>query len=221
MNEPVSYMERGTCLNPKCKCHTTKKGRVLTPFPMDYGPCYCCSFCSSTRAGMVNRDGSIKKSFLAQQAVLLLLLAVCCAHAQGWYGTGLSALPQSSPKPSGWAAYATCINTKAQLYSISELDYTAVPQPHGPTILQSSIRTGFATPLRTFGPVTLYALADAGTATVGVGASGAYAGGGVLVIPLPHPRDFTILIGIRSLHTNMGGTQQFVEIGFGWGIRQQ
>jgi hypothetical protein len=45
------------CLNRTCSCHTTA-GRVSTPFPMDFGPCYCCSRCASTRVGMLKHPGT-------------------------------------------------------------------------------------------------------------------------------------------------------------------
>ena len=41
--------DSGECLNKNCKCHTTKKNKVRTPFPPEYGPIYCCNHCSSTR----------------------------------------------------------------------------------------------------------------------------------------------------------------------------
>lgn len=40
----------GCCLNPVCHCHIGgERDRVRTPFPLELGPRYCCSWCSSTR----------------------------------------------------------------------------------------------------------------------------------------------------------------------------
>lgn len=37
----------GTCLDRECVCHVA--ARVLTPFPLDAGPSYCCNRCASER----------------------------------------------------------------------------------------------------------------------------------------------------------------------------
>ena len=55
---------RGDCLNERCICHTDPRHRVLTPFPMDAGPMYCCSRCSSVRRPMTNEDGTIKSGLM-------------------------------------------------------------------------------------------------------------------------------------------------------------
>jgi len=39
----------GLCFNEHCECHTTMINMVVTPFPLDMGPIYCCNGCASTR----------------------------------------------------------------------------------------------------------------------------------------------------------------------------
>jgi hypothetical protein len=34
------------CANSGCRCHTNPKFKVTTPFPMGFGPVYCCSSCA-------------------------------------------------------------------------------------------------------------------------------------------------------------------------------
>jgi len=52
---------RGHCLNPRCHCHSGQPSeRVCTPFPIEAGPPYCCSRCSSVRCALPNTDGTIK-----------------------------------------------------------------------------------------------------------------------------------------------------------------
>lgn len=40
------------CLNEDCRCHKTLKYRVVTPFPLNLGPIYCCGRCASSRKGL-------------------------------------------------------------------------------------------------------------------------------------------------------------------------
>lgn len=146
---------------------------------------------------------------------LLLLLRGCApapALAQTFYGAGVSLIAQSSPKPSGWAVVATEVNQKQALWSFSETDLTTAAIRNGLLAVQSSARTGIATTLRSFGKWTLYGLADGGVATVGTATGGAYAGGGLLVIPV---KAINLLLGVRILKTSVGGTQSIIEIGFG------
>jgi hypothetical protein len=149
---------------------------------------------------------------------VIFLLAASLVSAQSFYAVGVSALPQSSPKPSGWACLAVLANTKAQLWSFSEMDYTAIRAP-GPTgfTVQSSILSGLATPLRTFGPVTMYALGAGGAATTGSTSSGAVTGGTIFYIPLKNGN--ALVLGYEALK-GVAGTQQIIKIGFGKQVKQ-
>lgn len=126
-----------------------------------------------------------------------------------FYAAGVSALPQTKPEPTGWAVIATEINTKNQIYSFSETDYTL---SNGKLV--SSARTGLATPLRSFGAFTLYGLGDAGVATTGTSTGSAFAGGGFVLIPIKKS-GWDLLVGARVLKTMVGGSQAYMEVGIG------
>jgi hypothetical protein len=146
---------------------------------------------------------------MVRVSLFLLLCGACTVHAQSFYGAGMSALPQSSPKPSGWAVLAKSLDSKAQVYSFTETDYTYTPKE-----IQSSVRTGLATPLRTIGKVVIYGVGDAGVATTGSASGSAFAGGAVALIPLPK-NSMMLVVGYRALKTALGDTQQLIEIGLG------
>lgn len=125
-----------------------------------------------------------------------------------FYGAGITGMAQTSPKVSGFFVVATELSKSAQIWSFSESDAILVAGK-----IQTSTRTGFATPLRKVSTATVYALADGGVATNGTAAGGAYAGGAIVSIPLP--RGFFVFPGFRYIHSAVGGTQ--VTIGFGIG----
>lgn len=135
-----------------------------------------------------------------------------------FYGAGLTVQAQSSPKPSGWAVVATEINKSAQLYSLSESDFLSVNGR-----IQSSVRTGFAVPISVSNVklpwnATLYGLFDGGVATNGTASGLAYSGGAVALIPVTMgSTKLDVILGVRVLKTNTGGTQLEAEIGFGKG----
>ena len=124
---------------------------------------------------------------------------------------GVTLLPGTTPKPTGWFAVATEVNKTQKLYSISETDYSLVTSG-GKLSLQTSARSGLATPLRAFGNVTVYGLVDAGIATTGVSTGGAYAGGGFALIPY---KKFYIVVGARYLHAATSGSTALIELGVG------
>ena len=132
-----------------------------------------------------------------------------------FYAIGMSLLPQSSPKPCGWAAVVTPLSTNQKIYSISETDFTFVRAASALVSynVQTSVRTGVAVWLRSFGQANLYALGDGGMATTGVLSSGAASGGGFVTLPI---RGILAVIGARVLKT-IAGTQTFGEIGIAWG----
>lgn len=147
-------------------------------------------------------------------AVLLWGCAVSVS-AQGFYGSGLTGLASTSPKPSSWLAVASLASAKAQVYDIAEVDYQAVRRAEGPTLLQSSLRFAIATPFRMISPrFNLYALADAGLATVGSSTGTAYGAGAVATIRLRG--DAVLVVGAQALRTPISGTTQVWRLGFGW-----
>ena len=147
----------------------------------------------------------------------LLLLAVSC-FGQSFYGAGLSLYPQSSPKPTGWAAAMVTMSAPQRVYSISEIDFTAVGNilRGQPVSIQTSARTGAAVWLRAFGRVNLFGLANAGVATTGTNSSGAFAGGGMVTFPTRWKALYGT-IGVRILSSATGGTQTLIETGIVWG----
>lgn len=143
----------------------------------------------------------------------LALLAFPLA-AQGFYGSGITGLASTSPKPSSWLAVASLASARAQVYDIAEVDYVAIRPIPGPVILQSSIRLAVATPFRNIVRVSIYALADAGMATAGPAVGGAYGAGAVATIRLRG--DAVLVLGAQALRTPIAGTTQVWRIGFGW-----
>lgn len=141
--------------------------------------------------------------------ILLPVLLMSIGYGQSFFGAGFSSLPQSSPKPSGWAAVSILANKAAQVFSFSEMDFT----PAGKRV-QTSVRTGMATPLRSIGNVQIYGLADAGTATVGTSSGSAFSGGGIALVPVG-PKGWQMVFGVRVLKTAVGGSQSVIEFGFG------
>lgn len=145
-----------------------------------------------------------------------LFLTVSC-FGQSFYGAGISAYPQTSPKPTGWAANVTTENAKQGVASFSEVDFTVIKSASGKGFsLQTSIRTGQAVQLRTFGKSTLYALGDAGMATTGANTGLAGALGGQLVTPTKWA-GWSITYGARVLKSALGASQVLVEAGFLFG----
>ena len=133
-------------------------------------------------------------------------------NAPNFYGMGVSLLPQSSPKPTGWAVLAIEANAKQSIWSFSELDFNLVKNQ-----VQTAALTGIGTPLRTIGNVTIFAIGAGGASTVGSTSGGAISGGAIVHIPLKGGVDGAILFGYEALKTSNGGTQQMVK--FGWGSK--
>lgn len=96
------------------------------------------------------------------------------------------------------------------------MDFTELGNKKG--AIQSSVRTGIATPLRSFGAVTLYTLGDAGAATSGANSGVAFGTGAVALVPIGK-HGYSLIIGFRAVQSTVGGLQQMVEIGFGKAIQ--
>lgn len=142
---------------------------------------------------------------------ILPLVLSLAAQAQSFYAIGASMLPQSSPKTTGWAAVAVEASKTTQIWSISGMDFISV----GKTI-QTSAWTGIATPLRTFGTATLYALGAGGAATTGTNSGGAFTGGALLYIPIPNSA-VAFVLGYAIEKTSISPSAQLIKLGIGWG----
>lgn len=126
-----------------------------------------------------------------------------------FFSGGLTVPSQGSPKNySGWLAVVTPVVKSQRIYSISETDYTDVGGK-----ITSSVRSGVATYLRSFGKVDLYGLGDAGVATNGSTSGAAYSGGGVVLIPTRWKSVYGV-VGVRFLKTNTN-TETLLEVGIG------
>lgn len=136
------------------------------------------------------------------------------APASKFYGIFVTGYASTHPQPAGGMVLATEISASQQIYSFNETDWIPVRQTGtNKYTVQTSARSGFATMLRKFGPATLYALADAGVATNGGATGAAYAGGGVLTIPLKS--GWILFPGVRMLKSSVGGTQVVLGLGIG------
>jgi hypothetical protein len=110
-----------------------------------------------------------------------------------------AALPQNwlgifagyAEKVDGTLCGAILVSQSAQAYSYS--CYHAVPQHNAVPI--TTLQTGVALLLRSFGPVSLYALGTGGTATSSTAITAAFSGGGLLVWNLP--KNLTLQLGFQ------------------------
>lgn len=109
-----------------------------------------------------------------KRAIAILVFACLClvAGAQSpatpqypsnWVGVGAGFTSGATPPVAGWASYAIKISDKGPIYSFSS--YDIVSGKTRPFSIQTSVRTGFATVLRQWGPVSLLGFGDAGMAT--------------------------------------------------------
>lgn len=134
------------------------------------------------------------------------------ALPQAWAGAGAAYNAYAGPPVNGWASYALLISAKAQVYSFTTHDLTSSTAK--PYTVQTSVRSGLATVLRTLGPIVILGFGDAGLAAAGTSAGSAFSGGGVGLIRLGKTQ-WTIALGGRQLKTAIGGSQTIWEMGFG------
>ena len=99
--------------------------------------------------------------------------AASAQPGSAFYGVGIIGSATTQPKPSGFLVVATEISQSAQIWSFSETDAILVANHK----IQTSARTGLATPMRKFGAAQLFLLGDAGVASTGTNTGGAFAGG--------------------------------------------
>lgn len=154
---------------------------------------------------------------------IALLLAPLAAQTQSTVPvTSAASLPTNwcgmggayNGKGGGWLSYAILLSGKGQVYSFSSYDITLSATK--PRTLQSSTRTGFATVLRSLGPLFLLGFGDAGAATNGSNVGGAFSGGGILVVKLGKT-DWTLEGAVRYVKANATGQpgQTVYEFGVG------
>lgn len=146
---------------------------------------------------------------------LLALLLGTALHAQSFYAAGASALPQTSPKPSGWIAVAVLASSANKLYSISGTDWTI----NNKKLAQAATWTGIATPVKTMSFGTLYALGAAGGATTGMNAGAAITGGAILYIPIKGGKLGALVAGYTIVKSTIGGAQDELKLGWGTTIK--
>lgn len=152
---------------------------------------------------------------------LILLLALASgigwgqvALPQNWAGAGTAYNSESRPAVAGWFSYATSISQKAQLYSFTSHDvFVSSAKPY---TVQTSVRSGLATVVRTLGPVIVLGFCDAGFAAGGTNVGGSFSGGGIGIIRLGKT-DWTIALAARVVKSsiNSTGNQTVYELGLG------
>lgn len=143
-----------------------------------------------------------------------LLLFALPLGAQTFYGFAASALTSGHQQWTGSAVIATQLQKSQQIWSFSETDWIyAAPAGQSTRRLVSSVRTGLATQLRCFGTACLYGLADAGASSNGTTSGAAYAGGGVLLIPIKNR--LQLIFGARLIKSNVSNTQATISVGLG------
>lgn len=129
-----------------------------------------------------------------------------------WMGAGAAWNQNTTPQIAGWASYAKLVSAKGQTYSFTSWDITSSKAK--PYTAQTSARTGLATVIRQFGPITLLGFGDAGMATSVSNFAGAFSGGGIVAIKLGKT-DFTINLAARVIKVASQSNQVIYEFGFG------
>ncbi len=140
----------------------------------------------------------------------LLLLFSLPLLAQGrFYMLGAVATPNAHPVVTGMAAVAIPFDKAEQNWSYTSYDVTA-HLVNSIFTYQTSIRTGFATQVKTIGPIRIFALVDGGYAQVENTAGGAVGGGFVAVCPLG--KNWKLVPAYRILKTSVapGSPKSFV-----------
>jgi hypothetical protein len=175
---------------------------------------------------------------MRQATTILVLLACLCpvAGAQtaappaaspypsNWVGVGAGFTSGATPPINGWASYAIKISDKGPIYSFSS--YDIVSGKTKPFSIQTSVRTGFATVLRQWGPVYVLGFADAGmataatvkttagTAVAATTVTGAFSGAGAVIWQIGKTH-WTLEGCVRYLATPINGNSRVLEFGSG------
>jgi hypothetical protein len=144
--------------------------------------------------------------------LLIPLLAAFC-----WQPLKAQSLPQNwvgmfagySGKGDGSVCAAVLVSQSAQAYSYS--CYHAVVQRN--SVPATTLQTGAALLLRSFGPLSLYGLGTGGTATNGTAVTAAFSGGGLLMWSLKS--GLTFQLGMQMDRINNVSTPDY-QIGVGY-----
>lgn len=150
--------------------------------------------------------------------LLSLLLIAGLALAQpappmGFVAAGAGWNPYTTPQASGWASYGYLINEKQELYWFTTEDITSSAKR--PFTIQTSVRTGLATPLKKIGRVTIMGLFDIGGASSNLTSGLAGSTGSIGLVRVT--KNWYLVGGFRVLKINgVPGTPKLYEAGFGY-----
>jgi len=141
----------------------------------------------------------------------LPLLFCLSVSAQSFIACGGSALPSSSPKPTGWCASVSSTKV-SKLWNIAGIDFTVVRTGSPRYAVQTVGWDAAATPLQTYGKLETYGLMGIGGATTGANQGYVVTGGVIGRYPL---KLGWIVGGWMMEKTSIGGTQALIKIGWG------
>lgn len=127
----------------------------------------------------------------------------------GFCAAGVSALPQTSPKPTGWAACATPLSAANQTWLIAGNEYVLVNKIVTPVSF-----AGPATLLKTLTFATLWGYGALGGATTTQSTSLALTGGGFLRGAFTSKSPLSWLLGAVVVKT-AAGSQTVLHAGIG------
>jgi hypothetical protein len=133
---------------------------------------------------------------------------------QNFAGAGAAYNPVApSNRTTGWATYGHLLDAKSETYFFTTEEAIAVKNPS--LALQTSVRVGFGTLMKTFGPVKLYGIGDGGGATTGTTSGGAGSLGTFALIKLGK-HDYYFGAGYRVIVTSntSTSTNKVWEAGF-------
>ncbi len=159
----------------------------------------------------------------AIMAMVLLMVAVGAfaqtALPQDYATAGLFYNSYATPHVTGYGAYATKIGTSTYSYSVVDVTSISV-KPFRP---QTSMTSGVATLLKTFGGVNIFGLATAGpsiapAATGSGGTDVGFGGSAGFLAVKPLKNGWTLDIPVRMIVSTIETKPQYVVgIGIGWG----
>jgi len=152
-----------------------------------------------------------------KKLILILLGIAGLASAQpaptGFVAAGAGWNPYTTPQASGWFSYAYLINDKQELYWYTTEDITSASKR--PFTIQTSIRTGIATPLKKMGRLTVMGLVDIGGASSTITTSGAASAGSVGLFRMF--KNVYAVAGFRILKiSSISGTPKLYQAGLGY-----
>ena len=155
---------------------------------------------------------------LIMRFIFILSLAASCwgqvLLPQNWAGAGAAYNSETRPAVAGWFSYAVLISQKGSLYSFTSHDvFLSSVKPY---TVETSVRSGLATVVRSVGPIIVLGFGDAGFTAGGTSIGGAFSGGGIGVIRLGKT-NWTLELAARVIKSSINptGNQTVYEIGAG------